>query len=275
MTVTGQRVPVSFDRQLERLGAWSGIAWVTLCGGGFFASGLLPVWTPSTDPSELATHLSELKYQIMVGMLMVLAAGVTFLLSWSLTFAYQVRKYANPSPLAFYVLTLVGFLGALIGMMCGVVGSAMAFRVDTLAPETTQLLYDLIWFLFLIPWPPFMLWQLVSGFAILSDTNRQTMFPRWLGYYSIWASAMEMLSALCVFFYNGPFSYNGLVTFWVPGVSFFIWVLVLAIFQIRRLPLATAAPADGSDTDALDAAGEGLGAEIGSIQIPTATVTVN
>ena len=42
-----------------------------------------------------------------------------------------------------------------------------------------------------------------------------------------------MFSALSVFFYDGPFSYNGLVTFWVPAVSFFVWVLVLAVVQIR------------------------------------------
>jgi hypothetical protein len=154
----------------------------------------------------------------------------------------------------------------LIGMLVGVFGSAMAFRVDTLAPETTQLLYDLLWFLFLIPWPPFMVWQLVTGFAILSDTNKQTMFPRWTGYFSLWASALEMFSALSVFFYNGPFSYNGLVTFWVPGASFFIWVLVLAILQVRRLPRARAALAGESSANQL----RNDDAEVESIRIPSA-----
>ena len=236
MDTTHAPDPLSLDQRLERLGAWSGIAWVVICGGGFGASGLLPVWSPSTTPDDLAAYLADIKYQILLGMMLVLIGGLTFLMTWSLTFAYQVRKYANPSPLVFHVLTLVGLSGALIGMLCGVIGSAMAFRVETLSPDTTQLLYDLIWFLFLIPWPPFTLWQLVAGFAILSGTNRETMFPRWLGYFSLWASALEMFSALSVFFYNGPFSYNGLVTFWVPGVSFFVWVLVLAVIQVRRWP---------------------------------------
>ena len=222
-----------FDTRLEQLGAWSGIAWVIVCGGGFGVTGLLPVRAASTPPAELAAHLSDIKYQTLIGMMLVLIGGLTFLITWSITMAHQVRKYANPSPLAFYVMVAVGLTGAIIGMLCGVIGSAMAFRVDTLAPDTTQLLYDLIWFLFLIPWPPFMLWQLITGFAILSDQNTGIMFPRWLGYLSLWAAALEIFSALSVFFYNGPFSYNGLVTFWVPGASFFIWVLVFAIVQIR------------------------------------------
>lgn len=251
MTSSRRLDPDSYDRRLEWLGAWSGIAWVIICGGGFGASGLLPVWSPSTKPSELAAHLSDIKYQILIGMLLVLVGGLTFLLTWSLTLAYQIRKYANSSPLAAGVLILAGFSGALIGMLFGVVGSAMAFRVGTLAPDTTQLLFDLMWFLFLIPWPPFMLWQLVTGFAILSDTNKQTMFPRWTGYFSLWASALEVFSALSVFYYRGPFSYNGLVTFWVPGASFFVWVLVLAIMQVRRLPRAQEALAGASSADPL------------------------
>ena len=222
-----------YDRRLERLGAWSGLAWVILASAGFGGSGLVPVQAASTSPSELAAYLSEFKYQILIGMLVLLFGGYTFLMTWSITLAYQVRKYANPSPMAFYVLFAVGLNGALLGMLCGVLGSAMAFRVDTLSPDTTQLLYDLIWFLFLIPWPPFMLWQFVTGFAILSAQNSGVMFPRWLGYFSLWAGALEIFSALSVFFYNGPFGYSGLVTFWIPGVSFFVWVLVFAVVQIR------------------------------------------
>lgn len=222
-----------YDRRLEWLGAWSGIAWVILAGAGFGGSGLVPVQAASTSPGELAAYLSEFKYQILIGMLVLLFGGYTFLMTWSITLAYQVRKYANPSPMAFYVLFAVGLNGGIIGMLCGVLGSAMAFRVDTLSPDTTQLLYDLIWFLFLIPWPPFMLWQLVTGFAILSAQNSGMMFPRWIGYFSLWAGALEIFSALSVFFYDGPFGYSGLVTFWIPGVSFFVWVLVFAIMQIR------------------------------------------
>lgn len=223
-----------YDSRLERLGAWSGIAWVIFASAGFGGSGLLPVHAASTSPAALAAYLSDIKYQILIGMLLLLIGGYTFLITWSITVAYQVRKYANPSPIAFYVMFAVGLNGGIIGMLCGVIGSAMAFRVDTQSPATTQLLYDLIWFLFLIPWPAFALWQFVTGFAILSETNSGIMFPRWMGYFTLCAAVLgEVLSAFSVFFYDGPFSYNGLLTFWIPGASFFIWVLVFSIMQIK------------------------------------------
>jgi hypothetical protein len=221
------------DRRLEILGAWSGIAWVVICGGGFGGSGLVPVFSPATKPEVLSAFIVGHRYQILIGMMLVLFGGYTFLMTWSLTFAYQVRKYASTSQLAFYLMVIVGVNGGVIGMLCGTIGSAMAYRAGSVDPATIQVMYDLIWFLFLIPWPPFLLWQLVAGFAILSKSNDERYFPRWTGYFCLWAGALEVFSALSVFFYRGPFSYNGAVTFWLPGASFFIWVLVLSIVQIR------------------------------------------
>jgi len=227
--------PSRLDSRLERLGAWSGVAWLVFSSIGFGGSGLLPVHSAAQSPEQIATFISDHKFQILIGMMVLLMGSYTFLMTWSLAFAYQVKKYANPSPLALYVLVIVGINGGIIGMLCGTIGSAMAFRADSLPPSVTQVLYDMIWFLFLIPWPPFMLWQFVSGFAILSKDNTGAMFPRWTGYFCLWAGALEVFSALSVFWYHGPFSYNGLVTFWVPGASFFSWVIVLAIVQIKAL----------------------------------------
>lgn len=236
------------DRRVERLGAWSGLAWVVFAGAGFAGSGLVPVRDAGTDASHLAAYLTEFRYQILIGMLVLLIGGYTFLITWSLTLAYQVRKYANTSPMTFYLLFAIGLANGVIGMLCGVLGSAMAFRVTTMAPDTTQLLYDLIWWLFLIPWAPTMLWQALTGFAILSEYNTGVMFPRWLGYFSLWAAALEPFSAVSVFYYSGPFSYNGLVVFWVPGVSFFVWVSILAFVQVRGWNRVRGIPVAGPDS---------------------------
>ncbi len=231
------------DRRLEFLAACSGLAWVVMAGASFGGSGFIPVRSPSVPPAELAAFLSEHKFQILIGMMFLLIGGFTFLLTWSLGFAYQVRKYAADSPLAFYWMVIVGIFGGVLGMFTGVFGSAVAYRAESVDPATLQMVYDIIWFMFLIPWPPFMLWQLIAGFAILSKSNDGRYFPRWTGYFSLWASALEIFSALSVFYYRGPFSYNGAVSFWLPGVSFFIWVGVLSFVQIRSWKRMNAASA--------------------------------
>ena len=230
------------------------------------ARGLVPVRDAGTNASDLAAYLSEFRYQILIGMLVLLIGGYTFLITWSLTLAYQVRKYANTSPMTFYLLFAIGLANSVIGMLCGVLGSAMAFRVTTMAPDTTQLLYDLIWWLFLIPWAPTMLWQVLTGFAILSEYNTGVMFPRWLGYFSLWAAAVEPFSAVSVFYYFGPFSYNGLVVFWVPGVSFFVWVSLLAFVQVRGWKRVRGIPIAGPDSMKVDSLLPGNGVSTGAFE---------
>ena len=229
----------SYDERLERLGSWSGIVWVFFAAAAYLTAGLVPVHSPSESAADLSAFIVDHKLRILIGMALMLIGGYTFLITWSLTLAHQIRRYANPSRLAFFVQFAVGLSGANIGMLCGVLGTAMAYRSEQLDPTVIQVMYDLLWFLFLLPWPPFMLWQFVTGFAILSSANTESVFPRWSGYFTLWAGALEFFSLTSAFFYEGPFSYNGLVTFWVPGVSFFVWVLVMATVQVRNLPPAS------------------------------------
>jgi hypothetical protein len=224
----------SLDQRLEWLGAWSGIAFVIFAGAGYGIARFIPVQSPSLSPERLTAFVVDHHYRILIGMALLLIGGFTFLLTWSLTIAYQVRKYVNPSKLVFYVQLAVGLTGAVIAMFCGVFGTEMAYRANELDAAAVQMLYDLLWFLFLIPWPPFMLWQYALGFAILSHTNDQSFLPRWIGYFSIWAGALELFSLMSPFWYDGPFSYHGLVSFWIPGVSFFVWVLVFAVVQVKN-----------------------------------------
>lgn len=225
--------PGSFDKKVERLGAWSGLLWTIFAGGAFLGSGLVPPRSPSMTAVDFAAFVTDHKYPILIGMLALFIGGYTFLITWSITLSYQVKKYANPSRLTFYVSAAVGLNAGIIGMLAALFGYAMAYRVGTIDPATTQMLYDMILFLFLSTWPPFVLWTFLVGFAILSPTNPKTMFPRWTGYLSLWAGALEIVGGFLVFFYDGPFSYSGLVAFWVPAVSFFGWAFVMAIVQIR------------------------------------------
>lgn len=240
----------SYDRKLEYLGAWSGLVWAVITAAAFLGSGLVPPRSPSMTPMDLAAFVTDHKYPILIGMLALFIGGYTFLISWSITLAYQVKKYANPSRVTFYVSAAVGVNGGIIGMIAGIVGSAMAYRVGIVDPATTQMLYDIILFLFLSTWPPFVLWTFLVGFAILSSENRQTMFPRWTGYLSLWAGALEVVGAFLMFFYEGPFSYSGLVAFWVPAVSFFSWVFVMAIVQVRGWSRVQNGPSDTAVAEA-------------------------
>ena len=69
-----------------------------------------------------------------------------------------------------------------------------------------------------------------------------------------------------MFYYSGPFSYNGLVVFWVPGVSFFVWVSVLAFVQVRGWDRVRGIPVAGPDSVKVDAPLPGDGMSTGVLE---------
>jgi hypothetical protein len=58
------------------------------------------------------------------------------------------------------------------------------------------------------------------------DTGR--VFPRWLGYFNLWAATLFTPAALLNFFKTGPFAWSGVFCFWLPLTIFGIWFFVMA-----------------------------------------------
>ena len=221
------------DNRIERLCAWSGFAMIACCFTAYVPSHLVPVLPAGISAEELEAFLIANKYPLLMGMVVQLFGGTSFLWTWCVGLAYSLKRHANAQPLLVYLMVAMGGAATMVGVICGCFGSLMVFRVGEVSPEIPQMAYDMFWFFFLIPWPPFTLWALLAGVAILSDTRENPVFPRWSGYMSLWAGLVEAPAALCVFYKTGPFSYNGAITWWVPTVSFFFWVVVMAVLMIK------------------------------------------
>ena len=57
----------------------------------------------------------------------------------------------------------------------------------------------------------------------------------WYGYFSaFWTLAFEV-GALAFNFHSGPFSWNGLIVFWMPLTGFGLWILVTSILLLKAL----------------------------------------
>lgn len=71
------------------------------------------------------------------------------------------------------------------------------------------------------------------AFTILSDDGEPPVFPRWLAYVNLFTAVLFTPGALIPFFKFGPFAWNGLFGFWIPGVFFCTWVVVM-FFALRK-----------------------------------------
>jgi len=79
---------------------------------------------------------------------------------------------------------------------------------------------------------------IVLGIAILRDTGESPVFPRWVGYFSMFCGMMFCPSSLLIFFKSGAFAWNGIASFWIVVVGYVAWTIVLSVLMIttsRRL----------------------------------------
>jgi hypothetical protein len=75
-----------------------------------------------------------------------------------------------------------------------------------------------------------MVQMLAVAFAVLTAGPMQAkVFPRWVGYFSIWCALLLLPGSLIPFFKSGPFAWQGIFEFWLAGVVFFGWIAVMTV----------------------------------------------
>jgi hypothetical protein len=93
--------------------------------------------------------------------------------------------------------------------------------------QLTHRLNDMAWFIW-VGWAYLPAAQTIAvGVAILKDKRAEPVFPRWLGYLSLWCSVFYLPGGLAVFFRSGPLAWNGLITWWFLVVAYFAWVCAI------------------------------------------------
>jgi MFS family permease len=225
-----------------------GCAW---CGYGFaafFIVGALLVahWFPPLDPGDsalqTATIYRDRTGEIRLGLLIVFVGQVMFPF-FGAAIAGQTRRIRQAAPALSY--TQIASVGCASMAMIGPLATffVTAYRPER-SPETTQLLNDLAWIVFMVSFVPFVSWAVAVGLAILSDTTDTPIYPRWSGYLSIAVGLIQMPAGLLIFFKSGPFAWNGLFSLWIPAFDFFGWIIAITALTIsairKRTPSDTA-----------------------------------
>jgi hypothetical protein len=222
-------------RAARLLCAWSGPLFVVLFFTGFV---LLAHFVPPPSPHETAQQIAALfrdhTTRIRFGMA-VCMFGVIPLIAWGCGVAAHTRTAAAEFPALVYIQVGCVAIGTLTGVIDMTIWAVAAFRPQQTSAQTLLLLNDIGWFLFLFAISPFCLWLLTVGIAILTDGTAEPVFPRWLGFLSLWAALLSVPAGLILFFKHGPFAWNGLIAFYIPLVVFFVWLVAINIYVFREL----------------------------------------
>jgi len=240
---TNVATPVATNRKLDQWICWWSLPiFYNLFGLIFVYLGkLMPPPKPGLTTSEIVTFIQTNASSMQVAWVMLtLSLGFASLSSGLIV--VQMKRM-SVSPVLPYAYLAALAVAAVPGcLLCTIMFALAAFRPDR-DPEIIALLYDMGLLSFVGSLGCFATQYMIFAIAIFLDKNR--IFPRWLGYMSIWGAVTEMVAAPIWIFKDGPYAWDGLISFYLGTIIFVVWeyFLVASLFKaIKQQPLEELTP---------------------------------
>jgi hypothetical protein len=227
---------VSTRNQL--LAVWIAIAGAVISGVGLFAAGFLPPPFPG-DPAHIVSLYRDHGTRIFIGMSIFVFGAAMVMFFW-VPIMLQLQRIEGRRSVLAYIQLALAIIGLWPLFAPPMLMMAAAFRPDR-SPEVILALNDAA----LIPM--FGMWAIgtwqwfVMGYAMLQDQTGR-IFPRWVGYLTIWDGLSFVAAGLIPLFRTGPFAWNGLIGFWFVTVITASWFGV--IFVVLRRAIHNEAESD-------------------------------
>ncbi|PWR20950.1 hypothetical protein [Zavarzinia compransoris] len=233
----------TIDGTIARTFVYTGVALVlSLVVTQGWLMGFIPPPSPALPAEELAKIFIDRKMSIRIGTL-IQCICYTFWFTWAISIAFYIRRMERGIPVLTYASIANIGGGYVFFLLMPITWAALAFRPENLDPNVLQVMNDLVWFIFILSWPPFALFMVFIAVAIFRDHNVPTIFPRWVAFFNLWTAVLIIPAGLIEFFKTGPFAYDGLISFWFVFAVFFGWMLVMSIVTLRAIAVDARAAA--------------------------------
>jgi hypothetical protein len=211
-------------------------AWlvVILMSVGIFGiAGWMPLIPPDMNATDVAAHFEQNRTRIRLGISILALSGV-FWWSFSAAIAMQMKRIEGKS----HPLTYVE-MGSASGTVMTILFAAYAWLIAAYRPDTSpaniQMFNDFAWITFIGLYPPGFIQNISIGICILTDKNEKKAYPRWVGFANIWIAILFLPGALLPFFHSGPFSWNGIIGFWLVANVFFGWIIMMWWMTVKAI----------------------------------------
>lgn len=219
---------VKIKTRVHLFGAWCALLYMALLFiGWWLIAGYLPPHDPAATAEDIAAIYRQDPIAIRIGMIFVMFGAACYVPFTALV-AQQISRIEG----GVGVLTLSQVMGG-VGNVFLTFYPAIWWVIASFRPERgaelTQLINDAAWVQFVGGLTPFL--PILGSIAIasLSDDSEQPTFPRWCGYFNLWAFVLFLPTQLVFFFKSGPFAWNGILAFWMPLTVFALWFIIMFI----------------------------------------------
>jgi hypothetical protein len=158
-----------------------------------------------------------------------------FMVPIAVVVAVQIARHEKDKPV-WAALALAGGTLMSIPLVLPPIYWGVAAFTPTRAPEITAIMHELAMLTFVTTDQYYIfMWVAIAFVALIPNTVMHTPFPRWFGYYTAWTALMFEAGAIAFLTRSGPFAWNGLLAFWSPVVTFFAWIVVMAVLMFRAI----------------------------------------
>ncbi|QFS92248.1 hypothetical protein FIV07_15905 [Mycobacterium sp. THAF192] len=193
----------------------------------FLFPGFLHPMSPTMSADEVAGFYRDEAARIRYSMILFNWFGVG-LVPVVVLLALQVRRMAHRTPILSY--SLIACAGGppalfLIANMFWLLG---AFRPDR-APELTMLFNDLAWITFSVMVSYLIAQCLLLALAIYWDRNETPVFRPWVAHFNVATAVAVMPAAFTALALDGPFAWDGLLSFWLKNIAIATWIIVMGV----------------------------------------------
>lgn len=193
----------------------------------FLFPGFLHPMSPTMSAAEVAGFYRDEAARIRYSMILFNWFGVG-LVPVVVLLALQVRRMAHRTPILSY--SLIACAGGppalfLIANMFWLLG---AFRPDR-APELTMLFNDLAWITFSVMVSYLIAQCLLLALAIYWDRNDTRVFRPWVAHFNVATAVALMPAAFTALALDGPFAWDGLLSFWLKNIAIATWIVVMGV----------------------------------------------
>lgn len=219
--------PSQYAHEKLQLGLWAcGIGFGVLFFVGLAVfSGFIPPPSPELTGQELLDkydNLNMVKLGILTGLL-----GATLLIPWSAMVSIQIARMEQGRRFPIWAIFsfIAGAVNAVAFILPFIFWAGAFYRSDR-SPELVQLINDMTWLEFLLFFPAFSMQLFCLAMAGLTQREGPQVFPRWFLYLNLWMALIGSTGTLCIFFFSGPFAWNGIIGFYLPVGSYVGFLLV-------------------------------------------------
>jgi hypothetical protein len=222
------------NRVVHKFCAWSGtLCLLTMAIGFVLIAGYIPTRSPGQTAIETAQFIIDNRTRIRWGMILCMFSS-SLLMTFAVSMAIHMRRIEGRFPALAMIQFGLGAIFVLEFIYLIFFWQTATFRVER-APELIQLLNDMAWIPFVGLSSTLVVQVACFGIAVLVDRRARPIFPRWLGYYNLWAALMFTPGTFNVFFHDGPLAWNGLLAWYVPLTVFATWLIINPIYLSKAV----------------------------------------